>query len=98
MRAPRVVETAGLVVCRQRPGTARGIVFLLLEDEHGLANVMIPPDLYEERRTLVRMRPFLRVKAKLEGHAGKVPMLQALEVEAVSSSAAVSTPEGKSWG
>jgi error-prone DNA polymerase len=98
MRAPRTVETAGLVVCRQRPGTARGIVFLLLEDEHGLANVMIPPDLYEERRTLVRMRPFLRVKARLEGHAGKVPMLQALEIDSVGPGANLQTPEGKSWG
>jgi error-prone DNA polymerase len=98
MKAPRTVETAGLVVCRQRPGTARGIVFLLLEDEHGLANVMIPPDLYEERRSLVRMRPFLRVKARLEGHAGKVPMLQALEIEPVGVGAGLHTPEGKSWG
>jgi error-prone DNA polymerase len=98
MRAPRMVETAGLVVCRQRPGTARGIVFLLLEDEHGLSNVMIPPDLYEERRSLVRMRPFLQVRARLEGHAGKVPMLQALEIEAVGAFASLQTPEGKSWG
>jgi error-prone DNA polymerase len=98
MRAPRMVETAGLVVCRQRPGTARGIVFLLLEDEHGLSNVMIPPDLYEERRSLVRMRPFLQVRARLEGHAGKVPMLQALEIEAVGAVESLQTPQGKSWG
>ena len=41
------VRTAGLVVCRQRPGTAKGFVFLLLEDETGLINVVIKPDLYE---------------------------------------------------
>ena len=73
-------------------------MFLLLEDEHGLANVMIPPDLYEERRSLVRMRPFLRVKGRLEGHAGKVPMLQALEIEPVGVGGSLHTPGGKSWG
>ena len=40
------VRTAGLVVCRQRPGTAKGFVFLLVEDETGLVNVVIRPDLY----------------------------------------------------
>ena len=39
------VEVAGLVVCRQRPGTAKGFVFLLLEDESGMANVVIKPQL-----------------------------------------------------
>jgi error-prone DNA polymerase len=98
----RRVETAGLVVCRQRPGTAKGIVFLLLEDEHGLVNVLVPSALYdqERERMLVRTSPFLRVSGLLEAHAGAVPMLRAerldrLEDEAVT---ALHTPEGKSWG
>lgn len=98
IRPPSYVDTAGLVVCRQRPGTAKGIVFLLLEDEHGLVNVMVPPDLYEDRRPVIRMRPFLRVKGRLEGHAGKVPMMQARDLEPFDTGAPMQTPEGKSWG
>ncbi|MBX6342423.1 MAG: error-prone DNA polymerase, partial [Thermomicrobiaceae bacterium] len=53
------VRVAGLVVCRQRPVTAKGITFLLLEDERGLVNVVVYPALYEEQRLLVRGEPFL---------------------------------------
>ena len=48
------VRTAGMVVCRQRPETAKGYIFLLLEDETGLTNVIVKPDLYEARRSVVR--------------------------------------------
>jgi error-prone DNA polymerase len=48
------VRTAGMVVCRQRPETAKGYIFLLLEDETGLTNVIIRPDLYEAERSVVR--------------------------------------------
>src|SRR6202022_2578892 len=51
------VRTAGLVVCRQRPGTAKGFVFLLLEDETGLVNVVIRPDFYEAQRRVIRGEP-----------------------------------------
>ncbi|HET7094468.1 MAG TPA: OB-fold nucleic acid binding domain-containing protein, partial [Thermomicrobiales bacterium] len=60
------IQAAGLVVCRQRPGTAKGITFLLLEDEHGLINVIVFPDLYEERRHIVRGEPFLVVEGVLQ--------------------------------
>src|SRR5262249_58969232 len=53
------IEIAGLTVCRQRPGTAKGITFLLLEDEHGLVNVIVYPRLYERQRMVVRGEPFL---------------------------------------
>lgn len=42
------VEVAGLVACRQRPGTAKGFVFLVLEDEFGLVNLVVKPHLYEQ--------------------------------------------------
>jgi error-prone DNA polymerase len=48
------VRTAGMVVCRQRPETAKGYIFLLLEDETGLTNVIVKPDLYEAERSVVR--------------------------------------------
>jgi error-prone DNA polymerase len=96
----RRVETAGLVVCRQRPGTAKGIVFLLLEDEHGLTNVLVPSELYEQQRALVRSCPFLWIGGTLEGHAGAVPMLRAERVEGLRNEAEthLRAPEGRSWG
>ncbi|MGI9254168.1 MAG: OB-fold nucleic acid binding domain-containing protein, partial [Thermomicrobiales bacterium] len=57
---------AGLVVCRQRPGTANGITFLLLEDELGLLNAIVFPDLYEEHRHVVRGEPFLVLSGTLQ--------------------------------
>ena len=102
MQPRRRVEAGGLVVCRQRPGTAKGIVFLLLEDEHGLVNVLIPRELYEreEERMLVRTSSFLRVGGVLETHAGAVPMIRAERVAPLHDGivAPVRMPEGKSWG
>lgn len=60
------VSLAGLTVCRQRPGTAKGIVFLLLEDERGLVNVVVYARLYEERRLVVRGEPFTVVTGILQ--------------------------------
>jgi error-prone DNA polymerase len=59
------VRIAGLVVCRQRPGTAKGVTFLLLEDEVGLANVIVYAQLYEERRLVVRGEPFIVIEGTL---------------------------------
>jgi error-prone DNA polymerase len=102
MAPPQPADTAGLVVCRQRPSTARGIVFLLLEDEHGLVNVLVPRALYERERErmLVRTSAFLRVGGLLEGHAGAVPMIRAERVDRLQdeAAAALRTPDGKSWG
>jgi len=64
------IEAAGLVVCRQQPGTAKGFVFLVLEDEWGLVNVIVRPDLYEKERTLVRGEPFLIVQGELQRRDG----------------------------
>ena len=64
------IEAAGLVVCRQRPGTAKGFVFLVLEDEFGLVNVIVKPDLYEAQRALVRGEPFLIVRGELQRRDG----------------------------
>ena len=56
----------GLVVCRQRPGTAKGITFLLVEDEFGLTNVIVYPNLYEEQRLHVRSTPMLIIEGRLQ--------------------------------
>ena len=69
------VELAGLVVCRQRPGTAKGITFLLLEDEVGLINAIVHLDLYLQERTLVRGEPFLVIKGKLQKTQGVINII-----------------------
>lgn len=53
------VRVAGMVVCRQRPPTAKGFAFLTMEDEYGMMNVIIPPRLYEAERYLIRQEPLL---------------------------------------
>ncbi len=60
------VRIGGLVVARQRPGTASGIVFLLLEDEYGTINLVVPPEIYERHRLVVRTEPLMLVSGKLE--------------------------------
>ncbi|HEY7004527.1 MAG TPA: error-prone DNA polymerase [Gaiellaceae bacterium] len=60
------VAVAGLVVARQRPATANGVVFMLLEDEHGQMNLVVPPQVYERFRPLVRGEPLLLARGRLE--------------------------------
>jgi error-prone DNA polymerase len=69
------IRTAGLVVCRQRPGTAKGFVFLLLEDETGLVNVVIRPDLYEAQRSTIRGEPYLCIEGTVQLHSGTLNVL-----------------------
>ena len=57
---------AGLVVARQRPETALGILFLLLEDETGMVNVVIRPDLYERKKAVIRGERLLMVAGKVQ--------------------------------
>ena len=56
-RRRREVEVAGMVVARQRPETAKGIVFMLLEDERGTVNLIVPPPVYERHRAWSAPRP-----------------------------------------
>jgi error-prone DNA polymerase len=60
------VSVAGLVVARQRPETASGIVFMLLEDEFGPINLIVSPTLYERRRQIVRTEPLILAEGRLE--------------------------------
>ncbi len=63
------VKVGGLVVARQRPGTANGIVFILLEDEFGTINLIVPAQVYERNRLTVRTEPLMLVEGKLERFA-----------------------------
>ena len=60
------VAYAGLAVARQRPSTAHGVVFMLLEDEHGQVNLIVPPAVYERHRGLVRGEPLLLARGRFE--------------------------------
>ncbi|HEY3278903.1 MAG TPA: OB-fold nucleic acid binding domain-containing protein, partial [Gemmatimonadales bacterium] len=73
-------QVAGLVVARQRPETAKGFVFVLLEDEAGMSNVIVRPDVYDRYRAAVRGEPFLWVRGKLAKDDGTVNVI-AEEVE-----------------
>jgi error-prone DNA polymerase len=60
------VAVAGMAVARQRPATANGVVFMLLEDEFGQVNLIVPPQVYERFRALVRAEPLLLARGKFE--------------------------------
>ena len=60
------IRAGGLVVARQRPGTANGIVFVLLEDEFGTINLIVPAQVYERHRLTVRTEPLMLIEGKLE--------------------------------
>jgi len=62
------VRLGGLVVARQRPGTASGVVFMLIEDEHGTVNLIVPPALYERSRLTIRTEPLVLAAGRLERH------------------------------
>jgi error-prone DNA polymerase len=65
-RDGETVATAGLVICRQRPGTAKGFVFLTLEDETGLINVVVTPKRFERQALLISRTPLLLVRGVLQ--------------------------------
>jgi len=66
------VEVAGMVTARQRPETANGVTFVLLEDERGQVNLVVPPPVYERHRPLVRTSPLVRARGRLERREGTV--------------------------
>jgi error-prone DNA polymerase len=71
------IQVAGMAIARQRPSTANGIVFMLLEDEHGQANLIIPSKVYEEHRAIIRGEPLVLASGKLERHDRNVNLLVA---------------------
>ena len=68
----RYVRTAGCVIARQRPGTAKGFVFLSLEDETGIGNAIITPDLLEQNRILIVSEKFLLLEGILQNQDGVI--------------------------
>jgi error-prone DNA polymerase len=69
------VAMAGLVIARQRPGTAKGTMFLLFEDEFGTANLVVPEAVYERHRQLARAEPLLLARGRVERAEGVVNVI-----------------------
>ncbi len=75
LKAGSSIEVAGLVVARQRPETARGFVFILMEDEAGMINAVVRPDVYERDRVAIRGESFLWVCGKLAKDDGTINII-----------------------
>ena len=71
-RQGRMVRVAGMVITRQRPGTAKGFVFLTLEDETGIANIIVRPDLFAQDRSVIVEEPFLLIEGVLQNQDGVI--------------------------
>jgi error-prone DNA polymerase len=87
-RDGRRVRVAGMVITRQRPGTAKGFVFLTLEDETGISNIIVRPDLFDRERMTVVRQPFLLVDGVLQ-HQDGVLSVRAERVQGIEGSASV---------
>jgi error-prone DNA polymerase len=70
VRHNAVVTIAGQVICRQRPGTAHGFVFISLEDETGIANAIVTPAVFEANRLVITQESFLQITGVLQHHEG----------------------------
>jgi len=64
------VKIAGAVTCRQRPGTAKGVCFITLEDETGCANAIVRPALFEKARLVINLKPALVITGKVQNEQG----------------------------
>jgi error-prone DNA polymerase len=76
------VTIGGSVICRQRPGTAKGFVFVSLEDETGVANAVVRPQLFEQCRLTITQEPALLIAGRLQLHDGVIH-IKAEEIRAL---------------
>ena len=87
----QVVRVAGNVICRQRPGTAKGFVFISLEDETGVSNAIVAPPLFERLRLVITQEPFLIITGRLQ-HAEGVTSLKTIKITALQYDHLVASP------
>lgn len=71
----RVVRVGGMAVVKQRPSTAKGVLFVSLEDEHGLLDLVVKPDVYERFRPLLRHQTFVLVERVVQQASGAISVL-----------------------
>jgi error-prone DNA polymerase len=89
LRDRQQVRVAGCVITRQRPGTARGFIFLSLEDETGIANVIVDPEVYRTNRIVVSSERFVMIDGVLQVQDGvihvKAKTIQPLKMNAIKT-------------
>jgi error-prone DNA polymerase len=90
-RHGQVVRVAGSVICRQRPGTAKGFVFISLEDETGISNAIVTPQLFEDLRLVITQESFLIIEGYLQ-HADDVISIKARHIEALPHESLLTAP------
>ena len=66
------LTVAGVVICRQRPSTAKGHLFLSLEDETGISNIFVPAKTFERHRLVITQEPVLKIYGRLQHREGVV--------------------------
>jgi len=77
------VQIAGNVICRQRPGTAKGFVFVSLEDETGVSNAIVDPDLFEQYRLLITEEDFLLIEGEVQ-NSDNVVLIKTREIRSLA--------------
>ena len=75
-----IIQIAGNVICRQRPGTAKGFVFVSLEDETGVSNAIVDPDLFERFRLLITEEDFLLIEGEVQ-NSDNVILIKTREIK-----------------
>jgi error-prone DNA polymerase len=90
-RAGETVRIAGNVICRQRPGTAKGAVFITLEDETGLSNAIVAPPLFEAFRLVITEEPYLLIEGELQ-NSQNVIVIQAKKIERLPADHVTASP------
>ena len=95
-RDGQFVRTAGCVIARQRPGTAKGFIFISMEDETGIANLIITPDLYERERMVVTRSKFIMAEGVLQNQDGVVHV-KALHLSVLSDAVLEGYVQDRSW-
>jgi len=84
------IQIAGNVICRQRPGTAKGFVFVSLEDETGVSNAIVDPDLFEKYRLLITEEDFLLIEGEVQNSENTV-LIKTREIKPLAQLPAVAT-------
>jgi error-prone DNA polymerase len=82
---------AGLVICRQRPGTAKGHCFISLEDEFGIANLFIPRKTFHQYKLIITSESFLLVRGRLQITEGRQPTVYVTALQALGVSGDLAT-------
>jgi error-prone DNA polymerase len=92
------VEIAGMIVTRQRPATASGVMFMLLEDEFGLANIVVYTPLQERQRELVRATPFVIIRGKVDNVKSGFPNIIAERYRPCPLPGRIEAPDAHNFG